>query len=106
MVRGRFTVSFRSDDDYGEPRVRRPKIVERRCGYCGGTGEVPAEFFGMEKCRVPECDYGVVRVPSNYRRCRKCDGTGKIDIGEFFPDVIRCGRCGGTGWSEPLPAYR
>jgi len=108
MVRGRFTGSFRSDDDYGESRTRRAGIVERRCGYCGGTGKVKEGDFikSTVKCPIPECDEGIVRVPSNYKRCRPCKGTGKIDKGEVFPEWVHCDRCGGTGWCEPLPPYR
>jgi len=30
------------------------------------------------------------------RRCGYCDGTGKVDVGEFVPDYRTCPVCGGN----------
>ena len=107
MVKGRFTGSFRSDDDYSEPRDRRARTIEKRCGYCDGRGEVEQGDFVQTRVACPVCKrFGYVKVPSNYERCPDCEGTGKRDVGKFFPDVIRCKRCRGTGWCEPPPPYR
>jgi len=106
MARGRFTGGFRTDDDCGELDSRRAKIVERRCGYCDGKGEVEQGDFVSTTVACPVCrKFGYVKVPSNYERCPDCKGTGRRDIREFLPDVIRCKRCGGTGWCEPSLPY-
>jgi len=84
-----------------------PKLVERRCGYCGGTGKVEVGDFIKSTKGCPVCkQYGKVRVPSNYQRCPVCSGSGKRDIGEFVSEWVHCKNCQGTGWSEPPPAYR
>ena len=83
------------------------RLVDRTCGRCNGSGRVTNEddiLGGKRDC--PICKkYGVVRVPSNYRRCPQCNGTGRKDIGDFVPEVVRCKNCKGTGWASPPPAY-
>jgi len=83
------------------------RIVDRPCGYCGGTGIIYEGDFVESEATCPICKrHGIVRVPSNYRKCPDCGGAGKKDVGEFVPDVRRCKRCKGTGWAEPPPEYR
>lgn len=83
------------------------RLVDRRCGYCRGTGEVRVGDFVETSATCPVCDgFGFVRVPSDYRRCPDCNGTGKKEMGTFFSQKARCGRCQGTGWAEPPLPYR
>jgi DnaJ-class molecular chaperone len=83
-----------------------PRLVERNCGFCDGTGQVEVGDFVKSLATCPVCKgHGKVRVPSNYRKCPICGGTGKKNVGEFFAEWVRCRTCDGTGWTEPPPAY-
>ena len=84
-----------------------PILVERDCLPCDGTGRVKVGDFVQsdETCSVCKGG-GKVRVPSNWIRCRICGGSGKENVGTFFPDWVRCRNCHGKGWSEPPPAIR
>ena len=83
------------------------RLIDKRCGYCNGTGKVEKGDFitTMVTCSICR-GHRVVRVPSNYRRCPQCNGAGRRDVGEFFPEVVRCKECQGTGWAPPPPEYR
>ena len=81
--------------------------VNRRCGYCDGSGRIDAgeSSPGYQPC--PVCTgFGKVRVPSSYGTCPICHGSGKKNIGEFAPRWVQCKKCHGSGWREPPTSCR
>ena len=76
------------------------KYVDRRCGYCKGTGKVEEGDIVPQKVPCPVCEgYGKAMVLSNCTTCPVCEGSGRKN------KVIRCHNCKGTGWAVP-PKYR
>jgi DnaJ-class molecular chaperone len=82
-------------------------LVNRRCGYCDGSGRVNAGESAPDYQPCPVCTgFGKVRVPSSYGICPVCHGSGKKDIGAFSPRWVQCKNCHGSGWREPPSSYR
>jgi DnaJ-class molecular chaperone len=82
-------------------------LVERPCGWCGGSGDilVGTTLGTKEKCDV--CNgAGYLRIDSSATTCPDCQGTGEASESQTFLSVIvgserRCSRCNGTGWAVP-----
>ena len=78
-------------------------LVKRPCAYCGGRGRV-ANMGIMpiwKTCVV--CDgFRFVFTPNSFVKCQYCGGTGRRSTGATFRELVRCNKCRGTGWAEPL----
>jgi len=83
------------------------RYVKRQCSYCGGRGKT-ADTGLMSVWRTCiACDgFAFVFVPSHFEKCSDCVGTGRRYVGGRYEERLRCKRCKGTGWAEPVPTHR
>jgi hypothetical protein len=69
----------------------KPKKVEVKCGFCGGSGK---GLTGLYLCPVCQGERKI-EVFSPPEKCRVCKGTGKDPLG-----ITTCQKCGGTGYKN------
>ncbi len=76
------------------------KIVP--CGYCVGTGKIPAGYGGLARAECPVClGRGRLTVPADVKRCAGCNGTGRHYTNYFRTTFERHFSCRGTGVVRP-----